>query len=507
MKTKFLSLLISVLICASSCSDWLDTRQMGVTPQEEFYQTDADALAAVYAIYASLRDGEPFLFKNLMSDDAHTGGGARGDNFGYEEINEFRHGSNNSQIRNHFETYYRGVYLCNVAINRIAGDSEVKRQVIAEAKALRAYYYMELVSLWGDVPLVLEELEPEHYAQPRAEAATVWAQIETDLKEAIPVLPLKSRQPEAERVRISQGAAQALLGKAYLYQKKYTEAVGQLDEVIRSGEYGLCADFASLFKKEQELGVESLFEISEVSDSSNSSQSETDYFACGPRDGFFTPGSLQMDAGWGFMPPRKSLYDAYVEAGDVVRRKATLLNEVELAETYGASLRSSSGSLQYGGEGFLRMKFGTWISERGDDQSLYGTNIRVLRYADVLLMAAEAYNQGEAALGGDTKALELVNQVRSRVQLPPLVSTGNQLFADIKRERRLELAFENVRFQDLVRWGDAAEVLKDQGKRIPRGDGTFVEMTDAGFKERNWLLPIPATEMNVNPNMDQNPGY
>ena len=501
MKTNLI-FIISVLFLLCSCSDWLDTQQKGVTSQDEFYKTDDEALAAVYAVYASLQDGEPFLFKNFMSDDANTGGGARGDNFGYEEINEFRHGSSNGQIKNHFETYYRGIYLCNMAINRLVNDSEIKKQVIAEAKALRAYYYMELVTLWGRVPLVLEELDSEHYAQPNAEIEEIWAQIEMDLQEAIPNLPLKSQQSFAERVRMSQGAAQSLLGKAYLYQKKYDKAIEQFEAVIQSKEYDLCPDFASIFKQEQELGIESIFEISEVSDPANSNESETDYYACGPRDGFFTPGELEMESGWGFMPPKKSLYDAYVSANDIIRRKATLLSEEELKE-YGTSLRSSSGSLQYGGEGFLRMKFGTWISERGDNQSLYGTNIRVLRYADVLLMAAEAYNRSNQ----DQKALEYINLVRERAELPPLTSAGEQLFADIKLERRLELAFENVRFQDLIRWGDAAEVLKDQGKQIPRGDGTYIEVADAGFKDRNWYLPIPADEMNVNPNIEQNPGY
>ena len=118
-------------------------------------------------------------------------------------------------------------------------------------------------------------------------------------------------------------------------------------------------------------------------------------------------------------------------------------------------------------------------------------------------MAAEAYNRSNQ----DQKALEYINLVRERAELPPLTSAGEQLFADIKLERRLELAFENVRFQDLIRWGDAAEVLKDQGKQIPRGDGTYIEVADAGFKDRNWYLPIPADEMNVNPNIEQNPGY
>ncbi|MCD7713303.1 MAG: RagB/SusD family nutrient uptake outer membrane protein, partial [Firmicutes bacterium] len=134
-----------------------------------------------------------------------------------------------------------------------------------------------------------------------------------------------------------------------------------------------------------------------------------------------------------------------------------------------------------------------------------GTNYRLLRYADVLLMAAEANNR--KASPDDAKALRYLNEVRARVNQPALSVTGNDLFAAIKQERRLELAFEWVRYQDLIRWGDAATVLADQGKQIPRGDGSYFELSDAGFKERHWLLPFPETEINVNPNIVQNPGW
>jgi hypothetical protein len=132
-------------------------------------------------------------------------------------------------------------------------------------------------------------------------------------------------------------------------------------------------------------------------------------------------------------------------------------------------------------------------------------NFRITRYADVLLMAAEAYNRKSAP--DDNKALGYINQVRQRAQLPNLTSTGSQLFADLKTERRLELAFEFVRFQDLVRWGDAATVLANQGKSIPKGDGTYFSFPDAGFKAKNMLLPFPDTEISVNPNITQNPGW
>ena len=120
-------------------------------------------------------------------------------------------------------------------------------------------------------------------------------------------------------------------------------------------------------------------------------------------------------------------------------------------------------------------------------------------------MAAEAYNRKSAP--DDVKSLGYINQVRKRAQLPNLTSTGNQLFADIKTERRLELAYEFVRYQDLVRWGDAPTVLANQGKSIPKGDGTYYSFLDAGFKAKNTLLPFPETEISVNPNITQNPGW
>lgn len=501
MKTQYI-LFLSALLILCGCSDWLDTEQKGVTPKETFYETDEDALAALFAIYDSLQDGEPFLFKNFMTDESYVGGGARGDNFGYEEINEFRHGTSSSKIEDNFAAFYKGVYLCNLAINNLDDASETKRLVKAEAKTIRAYYYMELVSLWGRVPLVLRELEPDEYAQPNAEVSDIWAQVEQDLQAAIPVLPLKSSQNTADKARVAKGTAQAWLGKAYLYQEKYRQAAEVLEEVIGSGEYDLHTDFSKLLRMEQEFGIESLFEISLQADASNTSEGMHDFYAGGPRDGYFTPGTLGIESGWGFFQPRKEMYDAFVAAGDVVRRRATILNEEEMAE-YGASVRASDGTLQYAGEGYLRLKYGTWAEEKGTTSIYYGTNIRLIRFADVLLMAAEAYNRS----GNDTKALEHINRVRARVDMSPLTSTGDQLFADIKTERRLELAYEHVRYQDLIRWGDADEVFKDQGKRIPRGDGTYIELADAGWKARNWLLPIPEAEINVNPNIQQNPGW
>ena len=161
--------------------------------------------------------------------------------------------------------------------------------------------------------------------------------------------------------------------------------------------------------------------------------------------------------------------------------------------------------------GLVRLKYGTWADETvstGVAELNYGTNVRVIRYADVLLMAAEAYNRSQQ----DAKALPLINEVRARVNLPALSLGGDALFAAIKTERELELSYEGVRFQDLVRWGDAATVLGDFAKTIPTGqivNGQLQWKTidGAGFKARNVLFPFPFDELTTNSKITQNTGY
>jgi hypothetical protein len=190
-----------------------------------------------------------------------------------------------------------------------------------------------------------------------------------------------------------------------------------------------------------------------------------------------------------------------------VRRNANLISEADLIAE-GGSMRNVNGNLPYGNDGYLRLKYAIYTSDGGEPVSGYnnGTNFRVIRYADVLLMAAEAYNRKSSP--NDTKALSYINEVRGRVSLSDLNITGTALFEAIKLERRLELAFEGQRFQDLVRWGDASTYLVNQGKVVPLGTGSVLSFPEAGFKTgKNELLPIPLAELNVNENMTQNPGY
>jgi hypothetical protein len=202
----------------------------------------------------------------------------------------------------------------------------------------------------------------------------------------------------------------------------------------------------------------------------------------GPRGDYFVPGESGLIGGWGFNYPRPSVYAPYEEAGDTVRRPATLLSLEDLRALGGDWTNEES----WGWSGFIRVKYGTRADETDGPvvELNYGTNLRILRYADVLLMAAEAHHKA----GNDGKAAEYVNMVRARANLNAAI--GNMMDV-IKKERQMELAFEAVRFLDLIRWGDANNVLSKFG---------YVE-------GKHNLYPIPADEMTTNNKAVQNNGY
>ncbi|MCI1648643.1 MAG: RagB/SusD family nutrient uptake outer membrane protein [Bacteroides sp.] len=513
---KTLALCAMVSWMATGCDDFLNTTERGVTSQEDFYKTDAEAEQAVFAIYDMLQSENlsTFEYKNILSDDAQAGGGGRSDNSDGNELNEFDIAASNGVLKNMYTKYYEMIYCANIVIQKVTPDTETKTLCVAEAKCLRAYAYFELVTLWGTVPLVTEPLEAGNYNQPNSTVDALYAQIEQDLKDAIDVLPLKSKQSAANKARVSKGTAQALLGKAYLFERKYADAATEFDLLINTHEYDLYPDYSQITRKASEFGIESVFEISYSDDLKEVLESTCIVAYCGPRSGYFTAGSTGLsETGWGFVSPEKGLREAFIEAGDEVRQKATVLNEEDLAQ-YGASIRASDGSIPYGCDGLVRTKYGAYVDEIAESNESYhtiaGTNFRIIRYADVLLMAAEAYNRQPNP--DDTKAQKYLNEVRLRVGLSDVEDTGDALFEAIKKERRLELAFESVRFQDLVRWGEAEATLKDAGKKTSLGtyeNGVeqFYTNPNAGFKSYNVLMPFPDTEMSVNPYIKQNTGY
>src|SRR5689334_21924965 len=272
MKNYWIKLSIlcaSLVLVSTGCKKFLDQEVPGAYAEEDFYKTDQDATQAVTAIYDMMQAhynnnwGSLYMIKTLLSDESNAGGSDAGDQPGYQTIDNFNFDATNDKIREAWRMCYFTIYRANKVINRVAPENTLRKRLIAEAKFLRAYNYFELVSLWGDVPLVLNDIPPAEYTSTgRKPKANVYAQIEKDLTEAIADLPLKNSYSGDDRFRVSKGSAQALLGKALLYQQKYAEAAAQFELVITSGQYALAPSVGAAFSKTYEFGPESLFEIS-----------------------------------------------------------------------------------------------------------------------------------------------------------------------------------------------------------------------------------------------------
>jgi len=504
MKNIYKNILaLLALIVAASCNDLLDQEVAGKLPEGQFYQTDEDLMYATIAVYDGITNAYStgswsslYLLKMMPSDESNAGGSDPNDQLAFQNVDDFTHDSENSHILGVWNRLYSAVKRANNVIHFSSGESGLQKRLIAEAKTLRAYLYMELVALWGDLPLVVEAIEDpqEYYSIERASKASVYAQIEKDLIEAIPDLPDKSAYDAADKFRVAKGTAQGLLGKAYLRQEKWPEAAAVLETVMASGEYDLENNVSDVFLMQNEFGKESLFEVNLVSteeyDWNNFpwgtlTESNIIVQLMGPREGSYVKApSDSLVIGWGFNTPTQKIWDAFVAAGDVSRRRQTIMSEEELVAAGG----SITPTWKY--EGFIRRKYGTFESQTaGPITALnYGTNFMILRYADVLLMAAEANYRND----NEEKAREYLNEVRQRpgTNLPLVTASGDALFEAIVTERMLELAFEGDRFIDLVRWGRAAQ-----------------ELGPLGFKAgKHEVLPIPNNDV-ISAGLSQNPNY
>ena len=491
----------SALLLTSSCKKFLNQEVPGAFAEQDFYKTDQDATQAVTATYDMMQAhynsswGSLYMIKVLLSDESNAGGSDAGDQPGYQTLDNYNFDATNDKVREAWRMCYFTIYRANKVINKVLPETDLRKRLIAEAKFLRAYNYFELVSLWGDVPLVLDDIPPAQYTSTgRKPKADVYAQIQKDLTEAIADLPLKSAYTGADVFRVSKGAAQALLGKAYLYQQKWAEAGAQFDAVITSNQYSLAPSVGAAFSRAYEFGPESLFEISYTNGRSYdwgnfpwgaAPESNIHVQLMGPRGDYYTKApSDSLIAGWGFNLPKQKLWDAFIAVGDVNRRKQTVMSQAELVAAGG----NWSNPTAYDYEGFFQRKYGSYGSQTGGPISElnYGTNWRQIRYADVLLMAAEAFNKAS----NDAKARGYLNLIRQRAGLADVSASGTVLFDAIVKERQLELAFEGYRYVDLVRWGLADQELKELGYQ----------------QSKHSVLPIPDFDVNTAA-LPQNPNY
>ncbi len=526
MKRTLYIIAVSLLaLGSSSCSKLLDIPQKGVVSQESFYKTDEDCMEALTAVYSAFsnqvfRNG--FYLVGMMDDDTWAAGDNRGANVALESLNEFRYTSSLGSIKDAFSYDYNIIYASNLIINRVSEpDTDIKKRAVAEAYFFRAYAYFDLVTLFGAVPKVVELSDDGNYQVGNSSVEEIYELIESDLKVSLSmdVLPEKTGIDDRETgIRVTRQTAQALLGKAYLFEKKYDESAKMLDEVISSGKYGLFqGEYGDIFVAENNFNREIMLAVNYANDPVTNNFNAFGVFRSWRVDrleGWSTAPIDVYEMGWGFGVPTKSLYDAFVEMEGVdgYRLKGTIITYDDIVSQ---GLKITDGKFLYGCEGYMSWKFrnsprshveGTWAG--------FYDNAVVMRYAEVLLLASEAH-----LMNGDSEsALRYLDEVRTRARLSPL--SHSITLDDIKKEKRLELCGENLRFKDLVRWGDAYEALKNQGSYYPvfygYKDGTTEynvvntasSSTDYGFKSgKHELLPIPQVEIEVNRAIKQNPGW
>lgn len=515
MKSKYITLILFIALgfFSTGCSDNLNLEQHGVLSYDTYYKTDAEAETAITTIYIKLRGMEYNykMLKNMLSDDFWAGGGGRGDNSQLEAVNEYTFDAGQDFLKSVFESYYGIIYASNVALEHIPEETDVQKQMRAEAKVFRAFAYFELISMWGTPPLVDHELEASEYNQPNGSPEALWNLVNTDLTEAINSnsLTQKSSIDDNTNYRVTKQFAQALLGKAYLWQKKYKEAAEQLNAVVNSGLYGLYqGDYSDILSYDHKNNRESLFESNRVDDATNVWDNSSIYqLMIGWRTDCMTISSDVYSTGWGFCNPRKDLYDAFVaeEGTDGYRLNETM-------KTYPQMIKL--GNTINSGKTIINEGYFTWkirVKKGEVPAAGYGfadnNNIRWMRYAEVLLLAAEAnLNAGDQQLADKD-----LNEVRTRAKVA--TKTGITL-DDIINEKRLELCFECTRYQDLIRWGLGEKFMGTQGLNCPtldsNGNVTYKSYNSEGkygFKERNNLLPFPSTEVNLNTNIVQNSGW
>ena len=491
MNNKILAVVgIGSLILIASCKkNFLDVPPQGQQPADQFWTSEGDATKAVNSIYANLRGWTevafaPIALESLGSDDTETGSDPSDGSVPFmNTYNNFTVTSTQGQLSDFWNGRYQSINLCNQVIDNIPAinmDANLKARYIAEAKFVRAYEYFRLVRAFGDVPLRLHlPKDATEYNLQRTPKAQVWAAIEQDLTDAAGVLPVNYTGADVQRA--TKGAALAMHAKVAMYQNKWADVKTYTDQVIALGVYSLFPNFEQLFRIQNEFSSESIFEINAKHvpgncDASNSQYSQVQGVRSVAR------------GGWGFNVPTTDLANSF-EPGDP-RRDATIIFRGETTPE-GDIIPASVPNPMYNQKSYVPFTDpSNQDCNEGADQ-----NIRVMRYAEVLLMNAEANNE----LGNSAAALTSLNKVRARARggnntiLPDVTTTDKNALRDaIWKERRSELAMEFDRYFDVIRQGRAATVFGPLGWKA----------------NKNEVWPIPQSEIDLSAGtLTQNPGY
>lgn len=485
---KITAILLMGMMATVGCEDFTDINPPYTQDADNYFKSPEDYEKALLGAYDLMQTSYLSLWLGeIASDNAIAGGESVTDSEGLHQIDAMKHGGVNAELRSFFRWNYAGITRANYLLeNKDKLDFPGKAKILAQARFLRAYYYFELVKVFGGVPLVVDRRlgVDEVKSLDRASAAQVYEQIEQDLAYAAGELSWTAGQ----KGRITKGAALALLGKAHLYQNEFDQAATVLDQVINEGPYALFqGNFNDIFRVAYEGNSETVFDIEYTGLEGGS----YNCFVC--LEGFAAvgfhgirgyAGPVYAD-GNSYNLPTQDLVDAF-EAGDP-RLEASILS-IEAFKAKNpevAYVAGAGGHTGYYNHKYLKRKDELGL---GDDDLTSPVNHKVIRYADVLLMAAEAHVRKGSP--NESQARNYLNQVRERVEMGAVEASGQALLEAIYHERRVELAGEGHHFFDLVRTGRAANEITD-----------FVPGTHE-------LFPIPQAEIDLAAGRwTQNPGY
>jgi len=499
MKKYIITTIITLTLFSTisiSCSDeFVSPRPQYSIDSENYFNSKEDYNDALVAAYDLLQSSYAnVLLGEIASDNTLAGGESPTDVIGWQQIDDMIHTPVNSNLRDIWNWMFAGVQRANYILEfKDKTDFEGKNQLLAETRFLRAYYQFELVKWFGGIPMKgdVRFKVGDEKTVPRSSAEEVYASIEADL-----IFAVANLSPTAsQKGRVTKGAAEALLGKAYLYQNKFAQAATALNNVITSGEYRLQTDYNAMFELDGENGTESVFEV-QYTDVEGAGftclQCSEGNVAVGFSGVRNYSGPL-FSSGFSFNVPTAEAANSF-EVGD--KRKDVAILDIAAWAAANKNYDGGKGvTFGKGNEdtGYFNRKYlprKRSDNAQGDLNLTNPNNYRAIRYADVLLMAAEAYNRGGI---DDGKARTYLNEVRRRAfgdNNHDISVSGAALTDFIWAERRAELFGEGQRFFDLVRTGKAV------GK-IP------------GFTaNKNELFPLPIEEIQfANGNWQQNPGY
>lgn len=484
--------IFSVLILLTSCSGFLDREPLDQITQGNFYRTASDANLAVVSIYSVIGGtnwyGKSWMLTEIPSDNSTTGG----NDPDFSPIDNFTISTDNGPLTEFWTERYRAIALANQVLHFVPSiemEAELKASYLAEARFVRAFAYFDLVRIYGGVPIV-EEIPSitSDLLVSRNLKSEVYDFIIEDLQYAENNLP--ETRSSADAGRATNYAAKAILAKVHLTINEYDESIALCEEIINSDRYQLVPVADNWLRDVSDNNAEAIFQVQ--------------YVGCGPGgtgnalQAFFAPwgqGITKNSDGWGSQIPTSpnidnpgtTIKDAFTE--DDLRKYYTIMTP---GDEY-PMLNPSDGGYTYPSTGASRamINIKKYVIGGGSDVCFMSTpqNVHVVRYADVLLMLAEASCKKNGGISISENVLDAFNQIRLRAGLNTEQVVTTEMVYD---ERRLEFAFENHRWFDLLREGDVITKMQLHGKQM---------------QPFNLLFPIPASEIAINPNLTQNEGY